>query len=193
MTAKTTNGNRFDRRNKTDGPCTARGRGGKGRALCASRACRFAGLHRRGSALPLSGHLHRDLRLQRDERDGLAQHSGVSNPQDLVALQLPASYPSYLRYRAHNDVFSATLAYVAAVPFGVSLGGRTEQCGYLVTDSYFSTLGVQPVLGRFSREEAARSNHPVVVSYRFWQEQVATSRRLCNRPDDPRQIRSPPQ
>ena len=53
----------------------ARRRGGKGRALCASLARRFAGLHRRGSALAQPGHLHRDLRLQRDERDGLAQHS----------------------------------------------------------------------------------------------------------------------
>ena len=60
------------------------------------------------------------------EMNGMALRSipGVSNPQDLVALQLPASYPSYQRYRAHDDVFSATLAYVAAVPFGVSLGGR---------------------------------------------------------------------
>ena len=69
------NGNRFDRRHKTIVCPTARGRVGKGRALCASLTCRFTGLHRRGSALPLFGHLHRDLRLQRDERDGLAQHS----------------------------------------------------------------------------------------------------------------------
>ena len=100
----------------------------------------------------------------------------VENPQDLVALQLPASYPNYLRYRAHEDVFSATLAYLAAVPFGVSLGGRTERhWGQLVTPSYFSTLGVHPALGRFFDDaEHPGAVTPVVVSYRFWQGQLAS-------------------
>jgi macrolide transport system ATP-binding/permease protein len=101
---------------------------------------------------------------------------GVQSPEQLVALQLPASYPSYQRYRAHDDVFSSTLAYVAAVPFGVSQGGRTERYwGHLVTPSYFSTLGVHPVMGRFlDAEERPGAVTPVVVSYRFWQEQLAS-------------------
>jgi predicted permease len=112
------------------------------------------------------------------EMNGMALRTtpGVENPRELVALQLPASYPNYQRYRAHGDVFASTLAYVAAVPFGVSLGGRTErQWGQLVTPSYFSTLGVQPALGRFF-EDAERGGAvtPVVVSYRFWQEHLAS-------------------
>jgi macrolide transport system ATP-binding/permease protein len=101
---------------------------------------------------------------------------GVQNPEQLVALQLPVSYPSYQRFRAHGDVFSSTLAYVAAVPFGVSLGGRTERhWGHLVTPSYFSTLGIHPALGRFlDPEERPGAVTPVVVSYRFWQEQLAS-------------------
>src|SRR5260370_4622985 len=101
---------------------------------------------------------------------------GIQSPEQLVALQLPASYPSYQRYRSHDDVFSSTLAYVAAVPFGVSLGGRTERYwGHLVTPSYFSTLGVHPALGRFfDTEERPGAVTPVVVSYRFWQEQLAS-------------------
>jgi predicted permease len=100
----------------------------------------------------------------------------VENPQELVALQLPASYPNYLRYRAHDDVFSSTLAYLAAVPFGVSLGGRTERhWGQLVTPFYFSTLGVRPALGRFFDDaERPGAVTPVVVSYRFWQGQLAS-------------------
>ena len=92
------------------------------------------------------------------EMNGMALRSipGVQNPEQLVALQLPASYPSYQRYRAHDDVFSSTLAYVAAVPFGVSLGGRTERYwGHLVTPSYFSTLGVRPALGPLLRRGRA--------------------------------------
>src|ERR1700693_2986557 len=38
------------------------------------------------------------------------------NPDSLVALQLPASYPSYKRYRELSGVFSSTLAFLAPVP-----------------------------------------------------------------------------
>jgi predicted permease len=112
------------------------------------------------------------------EMNGMALRSipGVENPQELVALQLPASYPAYQRYRAHDEVFSSTLAYLAAVPFGVSMGGRTERhWGHLVTPSYFPTLGVHPAMGRFFDDaERPGAVTPVVVSYRFWQEQLAS-------------------
>jgi predicted permease len=112
------------------------------------------------------------------EMNGMALRNipRVENPQELVALQLPASYPAYQRYRAHDEVFSSTLAYLAAVPFGVSLGGRTERhWGHLVTPSYFPTLGVHPAMGRFFDDaERPGAVTPVVVSYRFWQEQLAS-------------------
>ncbi len=112
------------------------------------------------------------------ELNGMALRTlpAVQRPEDLVALQLPASYPNYQRYAAHRDVFSSTLAYIAPVPFGVSLHGLTERrWGHLVTPSYFSTLGVRPALGRFfEAEEQAGAVTPVVVSYRFWQEHLAS-------------------
>src|SRR5215469_8262976 len=52
---------------------------------------------------------------------------GVSRPDQLVALQSPSSYPQYQRYRQLGDVFSATFAYVAPVPFAVSIAGRTQR------------------------------------------------------------------
>lgn len=74
-----------------------------------------------------------------------------------------------------NDLFSATFAYIAPVPFGVSLGGHTERTwGHLVTPSYFSTLGVHPALGRFFDSEPEKQAPVVVVSYRFWQEHLAS-------------------
>jgi predicted permease len=102
---------------------------------------------------------------------------GVPNPDELVSLQAPSSYPAYQRYRDLRDVFSSTFAYVAPVPFGVSSGGRTERTwGHLVTPSYFSALGVQPALGRFfdqSDEQPGRA--PIaVVSYRFWREHLGS-------------------
>ena len=98
----------------------------------------------------------------------------VPNPDSLVALQLPASYPSYKRYRELTGVFSSTLAYLAPVPFGVSINGHTERTwGHLVTPSYFSTLGVRPALGRVF--DSTQDQSPaVVVSYRFWQNHLAS-------------------
>ena len=54
------------------------------------------------------------------EMNGLLRDlPGVPNPDELVALQTPASYPNYKRYRELSDLFSSTFAYVAPVPFGV--------------------------------------------------------------------------
>ncbi len=110
------------------------------------------------------------------EMNGLLRDlPGVTQPEQLVAFQAPVSYPDYKRYRDLGDLFSATFAYVAPVPFGVSIGGRTERFwGHLVTPSYFSTLGVRPLMGRFlnRQEEQAGVAPLVVLSYRFWQEHL---------------------
>jgi predicted permease len=103
---------------------------------------------------------------------------GVPKPQELVALDAPTSYANYKRYRERTDLFSSTLAYVAPVPFGVSLGGHTERIwGHLVTPSYFSTLEVRPTLGRFFDAQAEQPGQApvIVVSYRFWQEHLGSS------------------
>jgi putative ABC transport system permease protein len=101
----------------------------------------------------------------------------VPNPSQLVALQAPVSYPTYKRYRELNDLFSGAFAYVAPVPFGVSLHGRTERTwGHLVTPSYFATLGVRPLLGRFFDEadEQPGQAPAVVVSHRFWEDRLGS-------------------
>jgi predicted permease len=112
------------------------------------------------------------------EMNGLLRDlPGVPNPGQLVALETRASYPSYQSYRRLSRLFSATFAYLAPVPFGVSFGGRTERIwGHLVTPSYFSTLGVLPVLGRFFDPVDEQSGQPpaVVISYRFWQEHLGS-------------------
>ncbi len=97
----------------------------------------------------------------------------VPRPDELVSVQLPVSYPMYQRYRKLDHLFSATFAYVAPVPFGISTGGHAGRIwGHLVTASYFSTLGVHPALGRFfdQADEQTGRAPAAVVSYRFWQE-----------------------
>ena len=90
---------------------------------------------------------------------------GVARPGQLVATERPTSYPLYRRYRIRDDLFTGAAAYVASVPFGVTLGGRTVRVwGHLVTPSYFATFGVKPALG---------SLDGAVAGYRFWKEHLA--------------------
>ncbi|MCU1235428.1 MAG: transporter related, partial [Candidatus Solibacter sp.] len=116
------------------------------------------------------------------EMNGMALRNipAVQTPEQLVALQLPTPFPNYQRYRAHGEMFSSAMAYIAPVPYALSLNGVTERhWGQLVTPSYFSTLGVRPAMGRFFEEnDAAAVAAPVVVSYRFWQERLANDPRV---------------
>ena len=97
----------------------------------------------------------------------------VRDPANLVALfttdpripgPLLCSYPNYQDYRDHNTVFSSLLLYSA---FTVNLTGRGDPqllMGQLVTANYFTSLGVNPVLGRgFREEEDLPGASPVVV------------------------------
>ncbi len=103
----------------------------------------------------------------------------VRDPANLVALfttdpripgQLLCSYPNYQDYRDHNTVFSSLLLYSALT---VNLTGRGDPqllMGQLVTANYFTTLGVNPVLGRgFREEEDLPGASPVaVISDALW-------------------------
>ena len=102
---------------------------------------------------------------------------GVTMPDQLFAVQRTVSYPSFLRYSEQTDLFAGTLGYAAPVPFSVSLGGRAERTwGHLVSASYFSTLGVRPVLGRFfEREDEQPGRTPIVVaSHQFWRDHLGS-------------------
>ena len=96
---------------------------------------------------------------------------GVQKPDQLVLIEPPTSYVDYQRYRDRTDLFSTALAYIAPVPLGITVNGHMLRTwGHIVTASYFSTLGVQPALGRFFREEDERpgTEPRVVISYSFW-------------------------
>src|SRR5579864_6496835 len=99
----------------------------------------------------------------------------VSKPDELVALELPVTYPEFKRYRERSDLFVAAAAYIAPVPFTISFSGHNERIwGHLVSGSYFSTLGVAPFMGRLfgAAEEEPGTPPEVVVSYRFWEQQL---------------------
>jgi len=93
-------------------------------------------------------------------------------PKSDAGLYAGASWPEYrdLRQslRSFQDVFAARMA-----PLYAGQPGAVERLfGLLVSDNYFSALGVQPAIGRFFNpdEVAHAGGDPVVViSHRLWQ------------------------
>jgi predicted permease len=82
----------------------------------------------------------------------------------------PLSYPVFLRYRESNHVFSDMAAYESA-PVNLVAGGEPLRLqGQVVTENYFTTLGLRPAWGRFfTPGEGAPSAQPeVVVSHALW-------------------------
>ena len=118
----------------------------------------------------------------------------VKDPQQLVVLTDPDShgmsngnqdgdrslltYPEFLDISARNQVLSSVLAAdssVARLPAATDTGTQSSEGApasiNLVSGSYFSVLGVNPIIGRaFGAEvDKARDANPVaVISYSFW-------------------------
>src|SRR2546423_13091464 len=91
----------------------------------------------------------------------------------LEAPDISVAYPDYLDWQAQQSVFEEMSA---RMPTGGIITGANEPervIGRLVTASFFSTLGVQPMLGRaFSESEDNPGAQPVmVISYGLWQRQ----------------------
>src|ERR1017187_5643214 len=96
---------------------------------------------------------------------------------------LLCSYPNYQDYRDHNSVFSSLLLYSALT---VNLTGRGDPqllMGQLVSANYFTTLGVDPVVGRGFRaeEELPGASPVVVVSHGLWMRLFDGSRDVTRR------------
>src|SRR5882724_3358690 len=83
------------------------------------------------------------------------------------------SYPTYEQIRARNRVFSNVLAIAAnGSQLNVGYEGQHARAdGNLVSGTFFSTLGVQPILGRtLSPDDDRAGASPVaVISYGYWE------------------------
>src|SRR5919197_1171117 len=84
----------------------------------------------------------------------------------------PVSYPDYLYFRDHADVFEGLAAY-SFTPLNLSAGGEAERVrGMLASANYFDVLGVVPARGRFFLPEEDREPGGAavaVMSYELWQ------------------------
>jgi len=90
---------------------------------------------------------------------------------------------NFLDWQNQNHVFSSMAIY-GFRGFTLTGGDKAEQVNASgVSAGFFSTLAVQPMLGRvFSAEEDQPGHSNVVIlSHRFWQEQFASNRDMVGR------------
>lgn len=111
--------------------------------------------------------------------------SGVSQPNRLISVwnRLPDgqmmqfSYPDYLYFRDHNQVFSSFVAFNSD-PTQASWTQRGQSSLIyvrMVSANFFPSLGVGPIVGRgfLPNEDASPGNNPVIVlGHKFWQERL---------------------
>ncbi len=91
----------------------------------------------------------------------------------------PLTGPDYLDWQAQNHAFAATSLYSWPRQENLTVNGGAEPIKVVVTQAnFFSTLGVQPLLGRtFAKgEDAAGQNHVAVLSYGIWKQQFGGRR-----------------
>src|SRR5690348_1667862 len=112
----------------------------------------------------------------------------VGNPRQLVFAQCPDvhggnyafSYPTYVYLRDHNNVFSGTFAFSELERLDVTIDGRPElTSGQIVSGNYYSTLGVNAVLGRTIKpndDKTPGESAVAVISYAYWKRRFGLSR-----------------
>jgi predicted permease len=97
---------------------------------------------------------------------------------------LGCSYPNYVDYRDRNPVFSSLALYSPLVMNLTGHGEAQSLMGAIVSGNYFSTLGVEPMIGRAFRpeEDASPGANPVtIVSYGLWNRLYAADPRVTSR------------
>lgn len=101
----------------------------------------------------------------------------VAHPEELVVLTPVSregkrgsgfSYPAYQLIHDANHVFSGLLAVSSLLPIDVGVGAETETAQRkIVSDNYFSLLGVRPHRGRIF-QNGDDLQQVAVISHRFW-------------------------
>jgi predicted permease len=113
-------------------------------------------------------------------------------PERLVSVQerfsaprgVTVSYPNFVDWRAQNTAFASIAAVRGNESFNFTGIGEPERLqGRLVSAEFFSTLGIQPLLGR---DFLAEEDHPgatpaAILSYGFWQRRFGADESVIGR------------
>ena len=105
---------------------------------------------------------------------------GVTDPSDFYLIEPRADAGAYpgVSWPEYRDLWEGVVSFndLAAfrmVPINLSEDGQAERVyGLLVSTNYFSTLGLEPLLGRFAWNGDGSDNMEVVVSHGFWQRRL---------------------
>jgi len=123
--------------------------------------------------------LFRPLPVERPaELVNIYGHTATSSTHDTH------SYPNYLEYRQQTTTLSALVAYSNFFAHASMDGSSDLVVGELVSENYFTTLGIRPVIGRgFSPDEFATiGTSPVaILSHGMWQTQFGGDRAVPGR------------
>ena len=96
----------------------------------------------------------------------------------------PVSYPNFLDYRAGNEAFEDIAAHFPTV-LTYTAAERAERIpSEVVSDNYFSLLGVAPIRGRafLPEENGPPGSGPVVIlSYGCWQNRFGADPAILGR------------
>jgi predicted permease len=117
----------------------------------------------------------------------------VSHPEQLAALYSDHrevegvgdwSYPQYRELRDHSGIFAGVAAQ-SGLDLSVTIGDRAELLwGNIVSENYFSVLGMQPAIGRLflpDDDRGAGADPIAVLSYETWQHRFAADARIAGR------------
>jgi len=89
------------------------------------------------------------------------------------------SFPAYENIRAHNDSFSGVCFFSYITRISTQVNGQAEMAEtQMVSDSFFSVLGVDAIAGRMfiaGDDRAEAETAFAVISYAYWQQRFAGS------------------
>src|SRR5262249_18181460 len=89
--------------------------------------------------------------------------------------RIAASGPDYLDYREQNKSFNRIAEYLPRFTFTWTGDGEPKLVNCTAaSEDFFATLGIRPYLGRLyeAREYTYFKNDTIIVSYRFWKNQL---------------------
>jgi predicted permease len=98
----------------------------------------------------------------------LSKVQPVNGPNDYF------SYPEVERFQRETQTFSGLFAFAYLGDVNVEVNGHGEIAnGQVVSNNYFSTLGVPAILGRAIEPADDQGSSVAVISYKYWRERLA--------------------
>ena len=114
----------------------------------------------------------------------------VRDPYQLVSAVVGRdggmAYPGYAYFRDHNKSFASLAAHYSTAPlYSSAANGDSEMLnGAVVSANYFSTLGINPSLGRFfspDEDSVPDRDRVAVISHGLWQSRFGGDRSVLGK------------